>query len=155
MLPSSAMYESENFEASISRARSLRPSRISFLEAKIEKSQAAIERTPLLPAAPPPIRIHARKAEIDEAKQRRIGGYQRGYQTVSGLAGYYSSPYFFDDSYIDYHTLPDRIKSVTKTQIVTAAKQLFEDDVWGLGVLGNPAPGEVATLTEQLRQLWK
>jgi predicted Zn-dependent peptidase len=76
------------------------------------------------------------KDEIDAAKQRRLGSYQRGYQTVSGIAGYYAGSYFFDDRYIDYHTLPDRIKSVTKTQIVKGAQALFEEKVWGLGVLG-------------------
>lgn len=95
------------------------------------------------------------KEEIDAAKQRRLGGYQRGYQTVGGLANYYAGPYFFDDHYIDYHSLPDRIKSVTKTQIVQGAKALFEDKVWGLGVLGNPEPGEVDQLTKQLDRLWK
>lgn len=94
------------------------------------------------------------KDEIDAAKQRRLGGYQRGYQTVSGMANYYSSPYFFNDKYIDYHSLPDRIKAVTKTRIIEGARDLFSDKVWGLGVLGNPAPGEVEQLTSQLDRLW-
>ncbi len=94
------------------------------------------------------------KEEIDMAKQRRLGGYQRSYQTVAGLAGYYSAPYFFDDHYIDYNTLPDRIKTVTKTQIVHAAKDLFSEKVWGLGILGNPDNGEVEALTSQLNNIW-
>jgi predicted Zn-dependent peptidase len=95
------------------------------------------------------------KEEIDAAKQRRLGSYQRGYQTVTGMANYYSSPFFFDDTFIDYHSLPERIKSVTKTQIVTGAKDLFADNVWGLGVLGNPIQGEVEQLTTQLKVLWE
>lgn len=95
------------------------------------------------------------KEEIDSAKQRRLGAYQRGYQTVSGMANYYASRYFFDDQYIDYEALPDRIKSVTKTQITNGAKELFSEKVWGLGVLGNPATGEVETLVEQLSSLWE
>lgn len=95
------------------------------------------------------------KEEIDEAKQRRLGGYQRGYQTVAGLASYYAVSYFFDDHYIDYHSLPERIKSITKTQIVNGAKDLFSDKVWGLGILGNPKPGEVEQLTAQLDRLWQ
>lgn len=95
------------------------------------------------------------KEEIDAAKQRRLGSYQRGYQTVSGMANYYSSPFFFDDTYIDYHALPDRIKAVTKTRIVNGAKDLFSEKVWGLGVLGNPATGEVEELTTQLNSLWE
>ena len=94
------------------------------------------------------------KEEIDAAKQRRLGSYQRGYQTVAGMANYYSSSYFFNDTYIDYHSLPDRIKAVTKTQIVSGAKELFSERVWGLGILGNPAAGEVEHLTTQLNKLW-
>ena len=94
------------------------------------------------------------KEEIDAAKQRRLGGYQRGYQTVSGMANYYSNPYFFNDTYTDYNELPDKIKSVTKTRIMQGAKDLFSERVWGLGVLGNPATGEVERLTTQLNSLW-
>jgi predicted Zn-dependent peptidase len=92
--------------------------------------------------------------EINAAKQRRLGSYQRGYQTVGGLASYYASPYFFDDHYIDYHTLPERIKGVTKTQIIKGARALFEDQIWGLGILGNPQEHEVKALTKQLKTLW-
>lgn len=95
------------------------------------------------------------KEEIAAAKQRRLGAHQRGHQTVAGMANYYASRYFFDDTYIDYHTLPDRIKSVTKTQITNGAKELFSENVWGLGVLGNPVKGEVNSLVEQLNQLWE
>ncbi len=94
------------------------------------------------------------KEEIDAAKQRRLGGYQRGYQTVGSLANYYSSQYFFDDRFIDYSILPNWTKSVTKTQITEGAVRLFGDKVWGLGVLGNPKPGEVEELVTKLNTLW-
>lgn len=94
------------------------------------------------------------KEELDAAKQHRIGSYQRGYQTVTGLGGYYSSQYFFDDTYIDYHVLPEHTKAVTKTQIIKGAKELFGENIWGLGVLGNPKSGEVEALRSQLKHLW-
>ena len=95
------------------------------------------------------------KEEIDSAKQRRLGAHQRGHQTVAGMANYYASRYFFDDTYIDYDILPEHIKSVTKTQITNGAKDLFSEKVWGLGVFGNPVKGEVESLVEQLNQLWE
>lgn len=95
------------------------------------------------------------KEEIDEAKQRRLGGHQRGFQTVGSLCGYYGNQYFFDDNYIAYDNLPDMIKSVTKTQITKGAKDLFGEKIWGLGVLGHPQKGEVESLTAQLNQLWE
>ena len=70
------------------------------------------------------------------------------------MANYYSNPYFFNNTYTDYNELPDKIKSVTKTRIMQGAKDLFSERVWGLGVLGNPATGEVERLTTQLNSLW-
>ena len=94
------------------------------------------------------------KEEIDMAKKRRLGGYQRGYQTVFSILKYYSGAYFFDETFIKHAELPDKIKSVTKTQIIKGADDLFSEKIWGLGVLGNPPAGEVESLTDQLTTLW-
>lgn len=94
------------------------------------------------------------KDEIDAAKQYRLGRYQRGAQTVGGIAGSYAGRYFFDDYIEDYYSIPTRIKAITKGQIVEGAKGLFEEGVWGLGVLGNPGKEELARLTAQLNKLW-
>lgn len=95
------------------------------------------------------------KEEIDAAKQRRLGAYQRSYQTVSALNGYYAGQYFFDDDYVIFDALPDMVKSITKTQITQGTKDLFNERIWGLGVLGNPAKGEVETLVGKLQTLWE
>lgn len=95
------------------------------------------------------------KEEINSAKQRSLGSYQRAYQTVGALNNYYSTQFFFDDSFIAYDQLPDLVKSMTKTQITSGAKDLFSEKIWGLGVLGNPAKGEVEALTAKLDQLWE
>ncbi len=94
------------------------------------------------------------KDEIDAAKMHRLGTYQRGYQTVAALGGYYSGQYFFDDTYVDYHMLPERIKEVTKRQMVACAKELFSENIWGFGLLGNPKKEEVQAIHDQLRRLW-
>ncbi len=95
------------------------------------------------------------KEEIEAAKQRRLGSYQRGYQTVSAMTSYYASRYFFDDTYVDYHSLPSRIKDVTKNQIIEGANNLFSENIWGLGILGNPSEGEPEELMSQLDRLWE
>lgn len=92
--------------------------------------------------------------EIDAAKQYRLGRYQRGAQTVGGIGNSYAGRYFFDDQVEDYYSIPTRIKAITKTQIVNGAKDLFSEQVWGLGVLGKPATGELEKLTSQLEDLW-
>lgn len=94
------------------------------------------------------------KEEIDAAKQYRLGRYQRGAQTVSGIAGSYAGRYFFDDHIEDYYAIPTRIKAITKRQIIEGSKALFEEGVWGLGVLGNPEKEELSKLTTRLNTLW-
>ncbi len=95
------------------------------------------------------------KEEIDAAKQYRLGRYQRGGQTVGGVAANYAGRYFFDDYVEDYYTIPTRIKAITKRQIIDGAQALFADETWGLGVLGNPEGEELDHLMQRLRTLWK
>jgi predicted Zn-dependent peptidase len=96
------------------------------------------------------------KEEIDAAKQYRLGRYQRGAQTVSGIAASYAGRYFFDDFIEDYYSIPTRIKAITKTQIVAGAQALFSDNIWGLGVLGNLKDDkEIDHLTSHLDRLWE
>ena len=94
------------------------------------------------------------KEEIDEAKKRRLGNYQRTYQTVLSILRYYSNVYFFDGTYIKHEELPERIKLVTKTRIVNGARSLFSEKIWGLGVLGNPKSGEIEQLSDDLKVLF-
>jgi predicted Zn-dependent peptidase len=94
------------------------------------------------------------KEELEAAKQYRLGRYQRGAQTVAGIAGSYAGRYFFDDFIEDYYSIPIRIKAITKRQIVEGSKSLFDEGIWGLGVFGNPESAELKRLTAQLNQLW-
>ncbi len=91
--------------------------------------------------------------DIDAAKQYSIGRFQRSAQTVSGLAYGYMSRYFYDDHIEDYNLIPGRIKAVTKKSIVEGANLLFDQGLWGLGILGGKKDG-VADLHTQLGQLW-
>jgi len=92
--------------------------------------------------------------EIKATKQYALGKFQRSAQTVGGTANGYSGRYFFDGKLEDYNHIPERIKAVTKKQIVETAESMFADDIWGFGVLGNC--GEVFTenLRKELSNLW-
>jgi predicted Zn-dependent peptidase len=95
------------------------------------------------------------KEEINAAKQYRLGRYQRGAQTVTGIASNYAGRYFFDDVIDDYYEIPNRIKAITKKQLVDGAQALFADGEWGLGVLGNMDNyHELDCLTNKLNSLW-
>ena len=93
--------------------------------------------------------------EIDAAKQYSLGRFQRSAQTVGGTAAGYSGRYFFDGVIEDYYRVPERIKAINKEQIIDVTQAMFQDDIWGFGVLGNC--GEVFTheLETQIAPLWQ
>jgi predicted Zn-dependent peptidase len=75
--------------------------------------------------------------EIAATKQYALGRFQRSAQTVGGTAAGYSGRYFFDEVVEDYYRIPERIKAITKKQIVDIAGAMFDENLWGVGVLGN------------------
>ena len=93
--------------------------------------------------------------EIDSTKQYALGRFQRSGQTVGGTAGGYASRYFFEDIVEDYYNIPNRIKAVTKDQIILIANKMFTDKLWGFGVLGDCGDAFVKELHDKLEPLWE
>lgn len=93
--------------------------------------------------------------DVTAAKQYALGRYQRSGQTVGGTAAGYSHRYFFDDEIDDYYKMPERIRAVSRNRIVDIARELFVQDVWGLGVLGQSRDKFVTELHDQLKVLWQ
>jgi predicted Zn-dependent peptidase len=93
--------------------------------------------------------------DIESAKQYALGRYQRSGQTVGGTANGYSYRYFFDNEIDDYYKVPERIAAITKQGIVNVSKSLFDDNVWGLGTLGNANEEFVKRLHDQAAPLWR
>jgi predicted Zn-dependent peptidase len=94
------------------------------------------------------------EAEIQATKQYALGRFQRSAQTVGGTAAGYASRYFFDDIVEEYEKIPERIKAVTKDDIVKIARQFFENKLWGFGVLGACGEDYSEKLRQQLAPLW-
>lgn len=92
--------------------------------------------------------------EIEATKQYALGRFQRSAQTVGGTASGYAGRYFFDEIMEDYYRIPERIKAVTKQQIIDIAAGMFSENVWGFGVLGNCGAEFSETLQKQLSPLW-
>ncbi|HSX28092.1 MAG TPA: pitrilysin family protein [Candidatus Saccharimonadales bacterium] len=92
--------------------------------------------------------------DIEMAKQYRLGAFQMGSQTVGSFVRRYGGRYFFDGTIDDYSTIPERIKSVNKTRMVDAVRTMFEDNVWGLGVLSKDQAEYSETLRKKLEALW-
>lgn len=92
--------------------------------------------------------------DIKSAKQYALGKFQRSGQTVGGVAGGYSSRYFFDDHIDDYYKLPERIDMVNRQKIVDISKALFADKTKGVGALGSSGENFVNELQEEVINLW-
>lgn len=93
-------------------------------------------------------------ADIEAAKAYSLGRFQRSAQTVAGTAGGYSGRYFFDEIIDDYYQVPQRIKAITKDQIVAVSRDLFSDNIWGMGVLSNCDEEFAHELRKQIIPLW-
>ena len=93
-------------------------------------------------------------SEIEATKQYALGRFQRSAQTVGGTASGYTGRYFFDDIVEDYYRVPERIKAVNKDEIIQVAREMFAEDLWGFGVLGNCGTDFAAQLKTQLSPLW-
>lgn len=94
------------------------------------------------------------KSEVEATKQYALGRFQRSAQTVGGTAAGYAGRYFFDEVIENYYKIPERIKAVTKPQIIDIAQAMFAEDIWGFGILGNCGPDFTADLQAQLAPLW-
>jgi predicted Zn-dependent peptidase len=94
------------------------------------------------------------KEEIETTKQYALGRFQRSAQTVGGTASGYAGRYFFDEVVENYYKVPERIKAVTKEQIVNIARSMFTESIWGFGVLGNCGEHFAEELQAQLAALW-
>lgn len=92
--------------------------------------------------------------DIQATKQYSLGRFQRSGQTVGGTATGYLSRYFFDGVVDNYYHVPERIRGITKRQIIDVVSDLFADDIWGFGVLGNTSRRFVGDRQRQLEPLW-
>jgi predicted Zn-dependent peptidase len=93
--------------------------------------------------------------DVAEAKQYSLGRFQRSAQTVGGIMAGYSNRYFFDGVIEDYYQVPDRIKQIDKDTIIAVSRAMFEDKIWGIGILGNVNEELANQLRDQLKVLWK
>jgi predicted Zn-dependent peptidase len=98
---------------------------------------------------------HIADEEIEATKQYALGRFQRSGQTVGGTASGYAGRYFFDGVIDDYYRVPERIKAVTKEQIITISNAMFTQNLWGFGVLGNCGENFAGQLQDQLAPLWQ
>lgn len=94
------------------------------------------------------------QSDIRATKQYTLGRFQRSGQTVGGTAAGYLGRYFFDGVIDDYYRVPERIRAITKRQVIDVVTDMFSDDIWGFGVLGNASRRFVGDRQRQIEPLW-
>jgi predicted Zn-dependent peptidase len=92
--------------------------------------------------------------DIEATKQYALGRFQRSAQTVGGTASGYAGRYFFDGVVDDYYRIPERIEAITEERIVEISRQMFAENLWGFGVLGNCGEEFARELQGQIEPLW-
>lgn len=95
-----------------------------------------------------------KESEINAAKQYALGRFQRSGQTVGATASAYAGKYFFDGVIENYMQIPARIEAISKPRIIQVASEMFADDVWGIGILGNCGESFAEDLKKQITPLW-
>lgn len=92
--------------------------------------------------------------EIESTRQYALGRFQRSAQTVGSTAAGYAGRYFFDGEIDNYYRIPERIKAVSKQDIIEVSRAMFADDIWGFGTLGNCGDVFAEQLREDIASLW-
>lgn len=93
--------------------------------------------------------------DLTAAKQYALGRYQRGGQTVGGMAAGYTYRYFFDEHIDDYYKIPERIRAISRNRIIEISREMFNEKLWGIGTLGNSGEEFTQKLYERLKPLWE
>ena len=96
-----------------------------------------------------------KQSDIESAKMYQIGGHQRSAQTVNSLVNGYSGLYFYNGKVDDYYTkFPEKVKHITKEEMVAVANTMFAENVWGIGFLGSITDLARAKAHDKLSELW-
>ncbi|MBR3264224.1 insulinase family protein [Candidatus Saccharibacteria bacterium] len=89
--------------------------------------------------------------EIEAARAYNIGRYQIGAQTVSQLSDYYAEAYFVSGEVDNYDHANAIINAITKSDIVTLAKEFMSSNVSALVAVGSCEKAVINSLSEKLK----
>ncbi len=93
--------------------------------------------------------------DIKSAKQYALGKFQRSGQTVGYMVNNYSNYYFPEEKVYDYYKYPNRVEAVDKQQIIDITRDLFAQNIWGIGGLGNADEELMVKIQSKLSVLWE
>ena len=74
--------------------------------------------------------------DIESDKQFLMGDYQMRGQTVSALANWYESDYFFDETIDRIDNISEHIAAIVKEDLIALAREFVDARIWTLGEVG-------------------
>lgn len=93
--------------------------------------------------------------DLAEAKSYLLGRHQMGIQTVGQIANWLAERYFFDGVIDDFTSIPDRINSITREQIVETVRDCLRYNCWTLGLYGSTDKAMADQLSERLAKMFQ
>jgi len=75
------------------------------------------------------------EADFDAAKKHLLGKTMRSGQTASGLVSRYGK-FYMDDQIDNMNRLTTKLKKLAPEDCIKSFKEIVEDNIWGIGVLG-------------------
>lgn len=94
------------------------------------------------------------EADIKEAKSYALGRHQMGIQTTGQVANWLANRYFSDGMIDDFAEMPQRIRSITKDQIVETARDFIRHNCWTLGLYGSTDKAAADQLYDRFGRLF-
>lgn len=93
--------------------------------------------------------------ELDDAKSYALGRLQIGIQTIGQLNQWLGDTYFLDGRIEDFTEQSEKIKAVSREEIVEIANEFIDTKCWGIGVYGNTNKALAERLHEELEKVYK
>lgn len=94
--------------------------------------------------------------ETNDTKQFALGSFQKAFQTSGQLIDGYMEQFVFNDRIEDYFKIPKRIESITRKDIINAAKLcLNQNNPWGIGFYGATKDIKPNKLKKKLAQTYQ
>ena len=93
--------------------------------------------------------------DLEDAKSHALGRTQISVQTAGQLNRWLSERYFVDGVIEDRSLQSERIKNISKDDVVNIAREFIETKAWGLGIYGNTNKEFATTLHDQLAAIYE
>lgn len=89
--------------------------------------------------------------DLSAARSYNLGRFQMAMQTVAQVADLYAEEYFKSDEIINYHKIPDILRTVDKTEVIELARELVDSNISALVAVGSCDRAFLSSLADRLK----